>query len=403
MAFRALVMMAIFAPSLALAHEGHGKAAELEKLWKAMQAKPPIAVGASFDSHGVLWLAQVNNGFLTVSKSTDLGKRFGKPVKVNTTAEFIAADGENRPKIRIATNGNIYLSYTQGLAKPMTGNIRFSRSIDGGKRFSKPVTVNDNHDIISHRFDALNLAANGEITVAWLDKRDLQAAKAKGAEYSGAAVYYARSNDQGASFQPNQKLVDHACECCRVAIASDRDGTPVVAWRHVFDGNIRDHAILRLDGKSSPQRLSNEQWQVDACPHHGPSLSIDSDGSRHAVWFSNSPAHAGLFYARAEGENAPFSSPIRFGNPDAQASHPEVLAASGRVVIVWKEFDGQQSLIQAMASADAGLSWKTLPTLASTASKSDHPQLIRNPVNGKVYLVWNAAQQGLRLIEVAEQ
>ena len=49
------------------------------------------------------------------------GRSFGSPVPVNTDPEDILGDGENRPKIVVARNGHIYISYTQALSKPMSG------------------------------------------------------------------------------------------------------------------------------------------------------------------------------------------------------------------------------------------------------------------------------------------
>lgn len=388
------------ASTLAYAHENHNKATDMGKLWAGILAKPPAAAGVAFDRHGTLWLAEVKDKHLWVSHSTDLGRHFSTPVKVNPKPEHIAADGENRPKIRVADNGSVTISYTQSLAQPMTGDVRFSRSLDGGKRFSAPITVNDNRDLISHRFDSLSIGPNGDITVAWLDKRDLNAAKAQGNDYRGAAVYSARSRNGGASFEPNRKLADHACECCRIAVANDADGTPVIAWRHVFDGNLRDHAIARLDNQATAQRVSDDNWQLDACPHHGPALSIEPDGRRHLVWFTNSPTRQGLYYAQSAGPDQPFSTPLGFGDNNAQAGHADVLASPSQLSVVWKEFDGQQSLIRAMVSRDHGQQWRNLPALASSAGSSDHPQLLYNPANGNTYLAWYTRQQGLRLIEL---
>ena len=53
---------------------------------------------------------------------------------------------------------------------------------------------------ITHRFDALAVSPSGRIYVAWVDKRDLIAAKKTQKLYDGAAIYYAVSDDSGASF-----------------------------------------------------------------------------------------------------------------------------------------------------------------------------------------------------------
>lgn len=371
---------------------------DMSQMWKASLAKQPLAVSTTFDFKGRLWLASVQDGHVKVSNSDNLGKTFSAPTLVNPEAEFVAAEVENRPKILVAPNGNIYVSYTQHLEIPFAGYIRFSRSVDGGKTFSAPITVNDNLDTITHRFDAMGINSRGQIYISWLDRRDTAAAKKEGKKYSGIAVYYAVSDDEGKSFKANIKAADHSCECCRVAMAFDTDDFPVIAWRHIYDTNIRDHALLKLDGKMTPARLSHDNWVIAACPHHGPSLSIASDGIYHATWFNNAPERHGLFYAYSSDQGQTFSSPLNFGNFDAQAAHPYVLSFGKRVYLVWKEFDGENTSILGMNSSDSGKSWSVPGKLAVTTDVSDSPLLIKE--NTRVYLSWNTKKEGFRLIAV---
>lgn len=380
----------------ASAHEGmhgeHGKAVS------ASPAKQQLAASVAFDTTGRLWRASARDGYVLVSFSDDKGKNFNAPVKVNQTAENIAADGDNRPKIIVKNNGVVYVSYTQSLDKPYTGNIRFSRSRDGGKSFSEPVTVNDNHEVISHRFDALGVNDRGQVFIAWLDKRDSSAAARKGKTYTGAAVYYAISDNGGERFGPNIKAVDNSCECCRIAMAVGIDGVPVIFWRHVYGQNVRDHAMLKLDGKSQTVRVSYDNWEVDACPHHGPSMAISQGGIYHFVWFDNAPDKNGLFYARSVDGGKTVSSSKPFGNNAAQASHPYVLSFGAKVVVVWKEFDGEKAVVMAMTSDTAGQQWSAPRSLATTAGASDHPLLIAD--GDMAYLSWNTAREGGQMIKI---
>jgi len=371
---------------------------DMAKMWQKSLARQPLAATATFDAQGRLWLAAVKDGHVMVSRSDDRGKSFGAPVTVNPEQEFIAADGENRPKIFVGSNGTVFISYTQPLETPFSGNVRFSRSVDGGKSFSAPVTVNDNLDPITHRFDAMGINGRGQVYIAWLDKRDSAAAAAKGEKYSGIAVYQAISEDEGRSFHPNTKVADHTCECCRIAMAMDTDGYPVIAWRHIYDTNIRDHALVRLDGRMAPVRLSHENWNIAACPHHGPSLSIASDGVYHATWFSGAPERQGLFYAHSADRGKTFSAPLNFGNPGAQPAHPYVFSLGNRVHLVWKEFDGESTAILGMRSDDGGKSWSAPEKLAATSDVSDWPLLIGT--DNRVYLSWNTKNEGYRLIEI---
>jgi len=380
---------------------GQAKSAEREKMWRGMLARPPLSATAVFDARGRLWLATVKDGHVQVSRSDDRGRSFSVPVPVNADAEPIAADGENRPKIAVTANGRVYVSWVQSLEQPFSGNVRFAASRDGGRTFSAPVTVNDNRDIISHRFETLGVDRRGRVHLVWLDKRDQRAAETRGGKYTGAAIYHAVSSDEGASFSANEKIADYSCECCRIAFAVDTDGTPVIFWRHVFGDNIRDHALQRLDGKSALTRASRDDWAVDACPHHGPALSIGADGVYHLAWFTGAAGRTGLYYSRTTDHGGHFSSPLKFGDSEAQSAHPQVLSLGQDVWLAWKEFDGRDAVVRGMRSADGGRSWSAAVTLATASGASDHPLLITDGAN--IYLSWYAAKEGYRLIEIRKE
>ncbi|MEK7207079.1 MAG: sialidase family protein [Pseudomonadota bacterium] len=388
------------------AHAGHGSTGQKsipvdrEKMWQSALARAPLSASATFDAKGRLWLATVKDGAVWVSHSENRGKNFSTPVRVNITPEHVAAEGENRPKIIAAANGHVYVSWTQSLTQPFSGHVRFSRSLDEGRTFSVPITVNTDRQAISHRFESMTIDPQGRIHLVWLDKREQSMAQAKSEAYIGNAVYHAVSKNGGASFDAERKIADHSCECCRTALAVDSDGTPVVFWRHIFGKNIRDHAMLRVDGKSSLTQVSRDGWEVEGCPHHGPALAIGSDGIYHFAWFTDAARQPGLFYSRSKDQGQSFSLPMHFGNVEAQAAHPYVLGLNERVYLVWKEFDGAKATIRALISRNRGASWSAPQTIATTASASDHPLLIGD--GNKVYLSWNTGQEGFRLVEITE-
>lgn len=356
-------------------------------------------VSASFDDAGRLWTAWEQNGHVYVQSSSDLGQSFSEPVKVNTAAESIRAEGEGRPKIKTGPNGRIYVSWGQNLDKPHTGHIRFSRSADGGKSFTAPVTVNSDLNEISHRFDELLVGPDGSVAIFWLDARDMVAAKQKGEDYNGSALYYAWSEDGGAHFQENAKAADLTCQCCRVKGAIDIDGLPTVMWRHVFDDNIRDHALVNFKSWTDPGpvlRVSHDNWQIDACPHHGPGFSIGGHNGRyHAVWFNNAETAHGLFYAYSDDQGKSFSSSVNFGDYELGASHPDVIALNGRVFIAWNEFDGTQNRLMSMVSNDDGKTWDKPHMIASAEEQVDHPFLVSN--GNQVFVSWHIPKTAYRL------
>jgi len=368
------------------AGQQHAKAAEL-------------GTSAAFDAQGRLWVVSKetagNDQYVVAQTSSDMGKTWSAPRRVQQHPEPVSADGENRPKIAFGPKDEVYITYTKPLSKPYTGEIRLVRSIDGGRSFMQPITVHANREVITHRFDSLIVDREGRVYVTWIDKRDLHAAVARKEKYAGAALYYAVSEDRGASFKGDYKIADHSCECCRVALALNPQGRPVALWRHVFEPNARDHALAELmpDGRTGGiTRASFDDWRIDACPHHGPALAFAEDGTRHQAWFNVKENEGGVYYAAATASGT-LGKPERVGT--AQAAHADVAVSGSDVAVVWKQFDGKYTAIMARLSHDGGVSWKETE-LARTQGTSDQPRLLSTAKG--MTLVWRTRNEGMMVV-----
>lgn len=363
-----------------------------------------LAISVAVDANAVFWRVSVQNDHVLVDHSEDYGKTFSEPVVVNKAAMKVAAHHEARPKIAVAKNGHVYVSWTEPLKQHYAGNIWFSRSIDGGKSFEKPYIVHQNRDIITHRYAALNVAENGTITIAWLDKRDFEAAKKADRAYEGAAVYYAVSNNDGKQFEPEIKLADTSCECCRIASSNKPDGTAVLMWRHVFEGMQRDHMMAEIPKKGvlpELHRASFGRWKIDGCPHHGGALASGGIGNDwwgyHLAYFDGKEKKPGLYYTRMDGLAWARVPAKRFGDFNKQAGHPALWSGQqdGKEVVwrVWREVHQTQKHVLGQLSEDGGRSWGDVNTLATAEGKVDYPQLVGD--ENMVYLVWNTRATGL--------
>ncbi|CAL94772.1 conserved hypothetical secreted protein [Azoarcus olearius] len=391
LAAAALALAALAAPA-AQAHGDHGAAPAATPA----AARPELGTSVAFAPDGSLHAVGVEGGHVLLYRSDDGGGHWQTRGVVNREPERISADGENRPKLAFMPDGAALVSWTKPLAKPYSGEIRFARAADG-EHFDAPITVHRNRDEITHRFDSLAVSGSGQVLVSWIDKRDLEAARRKQgtkADYRGAAVYAAVSTDGGRSFRPEVKLADHSCECCRIAIANDVDGVPVVLWRHVFGTNERDHALTRFDAAGKPGavvRATFDRWHIDACPHHGPSLAIAGDGTRHAVWFNAREGEPRVFYGRLTGDAVEGQRSVG----GERAAHADIAVAGRDVVaIVWKEFDGTRTQLRVELSTDGGRQFGEARTLAATEGASDQPRLVRN--GDRLLAFWRTEREGMR-------
>ncbi|HUB90531.1 MAG TPA: sialidase family protein [Dyella sp.] len=330
--------------------------------------------------------------------SNDLGVTFSAPVMVNAQPEPIYDRSENRPKLAIGTHGELYVSWSQSLARPWTGFVWFARSLDGGAHFSTPITVHVDRTEIGHAFDALAVDGKGRVVVAWIDKRDAEAASARKKPYLGAALYYSWSDDQGRTFAPERKLMDHSCDCCRIALARTPRGDIAAFFRGIFGDNIRDHAYAVLHADAQPnkvERATFDDWQIAACPRHGPGLAIASDGTRHVVWYvaKDTPT---IWYGQLDPGHRPRHVQAIAGTG---ASHADVAVDGHTVWVAWNQVNAQGYTLMIRQSFDDGAHFDKPRSLASTAPSAGAPQLLL--WRHRAYVAWNTAE-GFRLLTVGE-
>ncbi|WP_374246537.1 exo-alpha-sialidase [Zoogloea sp.] len=381
-----LIATAGLLPPLAAAHDAAMHTA-------ARPARAELATAAAFGPDGTLYAVSKDGEHLQLFRSGDDGASWRGPLKVNARPEPIAADGDSQPRIAFNREGDLLVSWTKPLPRPYTGEIRLARLPAGGAAFDEPITVHRDRAEITHRFQNILAGPDGRVTAVWIDKRDQEAARGRKQPYRGAAIYAAVSADGGRSFAPENRVADHACECCRIALTADRDGTPIALWRHVFAPNERDHAIARLKPDGAPEavaRATFDRWQVDACPHHGPALAVDEAGTRHATWFNVREGEGRVFYGRIGAAGVEGQMPV--GGP--RAAHADIATADGVLAIVWKEFDGERNRLRGLRSTDGGRSFVPLE-LAATAGAADQPRLLARA--GRLYAFWRQADEGFRL------
>ena len=354
-------------------------------------------VSPAFAPDGNLWLAWPAAGRVSVARSRDLARTFEPAVPVNRGPQRLDSGPDERPKIAVDASGRIAVAYAIFKDSAFNGQVLYSRSTDGGRSFAPPLPITADPE--SQRFETIAFDPEGNLFAAWLDKRNRAPARERGESYIGAGLAFAWSKDGAATFAETRIAKDNTCECCRLGVAFAGPGRPVVLFRNVFGGTVRDHAITTFADPTTPgpiYRVSVDEWAIDVCPHHGPNLAIGHDGTYHATWFTNGTVRKGLFYARSADGGRTFSTPMPVGRDDRSPSRPFVVAVPGAVWLAWKEFDGNQSTVSVMRSADAGGAWTAPKIVARTSDASDHPQLVTN--GRRVFLSWMTRADGYQFV-----
>jgi hypothetical protein len=393
----AIALLSPLAVQAQMTHQ-HGSDAACE----GTELRCATKVTPFFAADGKLWLAWMAGGRVSVASSTDAGQTYSTAVPVTEQPLNLDWGPDARPKLVVDGKGIVAVAFSIFRDQAFNGQVLYTRSEDGGKSFApvRPITASNE----SQRFEAPALDQDGTVFVAWLDKRNRVPAKAAGRAYEGAGLFFSSSRDGGATYAEATLAQDNTCECCRLGLAFAGPGRPVVVFRNIFEGGVRDHAVVTFSDLGTPgevTRVSTDDWQIKACPHQGPSLAVAPAGTYHVAWFTNGKARKGLFYAHSRDGGRTFSEPMAIGQADRNPTRPYVLATADATTLVWKEFDGERTTVMVTQSKDDGETWSKPRAIASTSNASDHPLLVAN--GRQVLLSWMTKADGYRLLAIGDE
>ena len=368
-------------------------------------------ISSAVDNQGRIWSVWSLQQYLYLNYSDNLGRSYSRPRKVNNVAEKISNRGENRPKIAIDDAGNVYLSWVTPLTKRFSSNVRFSYLAANSNLFSPVVTVNNDNLLTGHSFNEMVVTDTGDVYIAWLDGRAKVAAEKQGTRLRHSEIYLAHANFiQGKTVFDNSYLTQGTCVCCRLAMDLDQHALPILMWRHVFEKNTRDHGFLTMKNQQQAnpiKRVSFEKWQVDGCPHQGPSMVREKIGGNsnrvHMAWFNNASDASGLFYSYSDNNGADMSKVNNFATKTQLPEHPFLsrkIVANGTnslLQLVWREYNGNAHQIKYQSSATGDI-WSESRVIATAVKQVDYPYILQHPSGS--YLHWHIIGQPLRLIKL---
>lgn len=273
---------------------------------------------------------------VTIKHSTD-GVNFSAPVRVNDKPGDAAVRNENPPKVAVASTGEVYVCWANEREK-WKGDIRFARSTDGGKSFSKAITINSDaaSKPAGHAFQSVAIDRSGRIYAAWIDERHKQL------NDRGAQIWMATSDDHGKSFSPDRRIISDVCECCRTNIQIADDGTLFLSYRTVpaHGPMYRDIVLARSTDRGSSfttWRVSEDGWAIDACPVTGPALSLGA-GRVAVIWFTGGGSRPGLYYAVSTNNGETFTQARLLDDKQRLAKHAQAVSLkNGQIVVAWDD------------------------------------------------------------------
>jgi hypothetical protein len=307
---------------------------------------PAVAIDPNSNSLYMVYFKNETAGAnLYIQKSTDMGKTFSQPVRVNDVKDSINVEDQwSAPAVAVGPNNDIHVVwYKADHSNPDKYpfgqvTIQYSRSVDGGSTFSPVVNPAPNDPKGEQSYPFLAVSADGQVYISYLN---LDYDKPEDVSGTPTVLRVVSSQDGGKTFS-NSAISDHsACQCCSTVVKFGPQNDVYVTSRSTFQNHsvaltndtktayhsdtgqnqtiIRDITVSRsTDGPlaqnfTTPVQVGNDRWYMNGCPDAGPGFDFDKSGNMHIAWFTGSefaPGGPGFYYTTSTDDGATFNKPI---------------------------------------------------------------------------------------------
>ena len=154
----------------------------------------------------------------------------------------------------------------------------------------------------------------------------------------GSTLYFAKTN-QGKGFESQKSIASYTCQCCRTDIYVDNDKKIHIAFRNIAGESIRDmYQVESIDNGFSftqSKRLGEDNWKIEGCPHTGPSLGSNSE-EVSVTWYTGAESGSGIFHKKLSGEVLFLEDKQLISE---SGKHPQMVSAeNGDVHIVYEDY-----------------------------------------------------------------
>jgi hypothetical protein len=299
------------------------------------------------------------------------------------------------PSVRLLADGTLVAHWLQEDGPdPESYKLRLSRSKDGGRTWSAPVSPHRDKVQTQHGFASLFQAPGADLGLVWLDGR---AIKPDAPEGVGNMALRSAIFDANGAEGPETVVVPRVCECCQTAAAATSEGI-IVAYRNRSADEIRDIYVTRLVKGSwtALARVHDDGWRITGCPINGPAVSARGRDVGVA-WFNGKDDQGHSFVAFSHDAGRTFGPPVRVDDAGSLGRVSVELLDGTSAIVTWVETSSQPSRFSARRVDDHGVRGAVVAVGDSSGTR--YPRLAR--FGDEVLFAWTATESGVPRVVAA--
>ncbi len=301
--------------------------------------QPQAAVDSKGVVHLIYYQGDPSGGDIFYVRGSPELAGFSKPLNVNSRKGSAVAMGTIRgPQLAIGKNGRVHVVWDGmgsgaqrvSIAGKDVAPLLYTRLNDEGTAFEPERNV---ITFVAGLDGGSSVAADpqGNVYVAWHAPQP-----GNTNQDAGRAVFIARSEDEGRTFQRERLAISMptgACPCCGMRAFADSLGVVYILFRSAFDESNRDALLLVSQRPGGEFKVAYaDKWKVSTCPMSSATIT-EADGGALAAWETAGQVYCATVNAQTLKVAPPLCPP-----GEAARKHPvAVTNRQGETLLVWTE------------------------------------------------------------------
>ncbi len=235
--------------------------------------------------------------------------------------------------------------------------------------FNNPINISNN--LGDSGEPRVSVVGDQIVNIAWFDDN-----------YGNYDIFFARSTDDGASFEPIENLSNNSGSSTQVRLGSSGNNT-YIAWQDDISGNND------ISFRSSVDGGDNFSESINISNNSGDSrfpkvASIENQV--YVVWHDNSTGNFETYYTKSNDGGNTFTNPTILTHSTGRASFPDIALSNSSLNIVWGDNSLENYDIFLMHSTYGGTTFEDPINLSNNLGSSAEPRISTSGNN--TYVVW---------------
>lgn len=308
---------------------------------------------------------------------------FGKKIIVKPTLGMQLSH-ESMAKISQTKSGDLFCFFR--ITAPTKknkygGSLYYTVSHDDGETWSQKIKFVKESTSTSQSFFDIVALTNGGLGIVWLDNRFSTKEK------RGSTLFFGKTEPGAINFS-EKPIAFNTCQCCRTDLFV-KNNKLQVAFRNLYENSVRDMAYIYSEDSgdhfSETARLSKDNWEIDGCPHTGPSLAANKIEDA-AVWFTAGKGNKGLFFTKKFKGVEEFDVRKEISE---NGNHPQMLEIKGEFYVVYDEYytENHTTYQKILLHKINNLGLDVISVLSEEKTKNRHP-VITKTAKGRILVAW---------------